>query len=66
VSSLAEIDAAAKALSLQEQRELLLSIASRLRAEPGALPEPRLFPQDVIRSWIDQDEADMRQFREKQ
>ena len=66
MSTLAEIDAAAKTLPIEEQRELLLALASRLRAEPGSMPEPRLFSVEDISSWVEQDEADMKRFNEKQ
>jgi hypothetical protein len=66
MSTLSEIDSAAKALPIEQQRELLISIASRLRAHPGALPDPRQFPKDNILRWVEQDEADMQRFHQKQ
>ena len=41
MSTLAEIESAAAALSPQEKAELLLFVASQLRAEGAPLPEPR-------------------------
>ena len=66
MSTLTEIDSAAKALPIEQQRELFISLASRLRAEPDALPEPREFSNVQMLRWIEQDEADMKRFREKQ
>jgi len=41
--TLADIEAAAVSLSPAEKQELMLFLASRLRAEGAALPEPRCF-----------------------
>ncbi len=62
MSTLAEIEAAADALPAEQKQELLLFLASRLRAE-GKLPEPRDFSRDQITNWIVEDEADMERFR---
>jgi len=64
MSTLSEIEAAADALTLEQKQELLLYLAVRLRAQGAKLPEPRKFSPEQIASWIDQDEADMRQFRQ--
>ena len=42
MSTLAEIESAAAALSPREKAELLLFVARQLRAEGALLPEPRL------------------------
>ena len=63
MSTLAEIESAATALSSQEKAELLLFVASQLRAEGAPLPEPRLFSPEQIQAWMDEDEDDMRKFR---
>ena len=63
MSTLAEIESAAKALSSRDKAELLLFVASQLRAERAPLPEPRLFTPEQIAAWMDEDEADMRSFR---
>ena len=63
MSTLAEIESAATALSPREKAELLLFVASQLRAEGAPLPEPRLFSPDQLQAWMDEDEDDMRKFR---
>ena len=64
MSTLAEIEAAADQLLAEERRELLLFLATRLRAERGALPEPRKFRKEEMEAWIAEDEGDMRRRRE--
>jgi hypothetical protein len=63
VSTLAEIESAAAALSAPEKAELLLFVAGQSRAEGAPLPEPRLFSPEQLSAWMDEDEADMRKFR---
>jgi hypothetical protein len=63
MSTLVEIESAAAALSAGEKAELLLFVAQQLREERLPLPEPRLFTQDQLQAWMDQDEDDMRRFR---
>jgi len=64
--TLADIEAAAVSLSPAEKQELMLFLASRLRAEGAMLPEPRVFPADEMSRWIEEDEADLRRLREQQ
>jgi hypothetical protein len=64
MSTLAEIEAAADALPSEQKQELLLFLATRLRAESARQPEPRKFSRDQIAAWIAEDEADMRKLRE--
>jgi len=64
MSTLSEIEAAADALTAEQKQELLLFLATRLRAQGAKLPEPRKFSREQIAGWIAQDEADMQQFRE--
>lgn len=66
MSTLAEIQAAAAVLPPEQKQELLLFLASRLRAEGGSLPEPRAFSREQMAAWIHEDEADMRRFSEDQ
>lgn len=66
MSTLAEIEAAADALTPEQQQELLLFLATRLRAQGASLPESRKFSREQIAGWITQDEADMQRFREGQ
>ncbi len=64
VSTLDEIEAAADKLLPEEKQELLLFLATRLRAERGAMPGPRKFTREEMEAWIAEDEADMRRLRE--
>jgi hypothetical protein len=64
MSRLEEIEEAAGQLSPEEQQELLLFLASRLRSEGRTLPPPREFSREQIASWISDDEAGYRRFLE--
>ena len=64
MSTLSEIEAAADALPPAQKQELMLFLATRLRADGATLPEPRLYSCDEIARWIVEDEADMRRFQE--
>jgi hypothetical protein len=64
MSTLTEIEVAADRLLPEEKQELLLFLATRLRAERGTLPEPRKFTKEEMAGWIAEDEADMRRLRE--
>ena len=64
MSTLAEVEAAAERLSAEEQQELLLFLATRLRARGGELPPPRKFGRSQMEEWIKEDEEGMRRFRE--
>lgn len=66
MSTLAQIEAAAENLPPEQKQELLLFLATRLRSERAALPEPRKLSREQMASWIAEDEADMRRFREGQ
>lgn len=66
MTTLAEIEAAAAALPPEQKEQLFIFLAAHLRSEQGNPPPPRKFSREQIQSWIDQDEADMRQFRESQ
>ncbi len=61
MTTLADIEAAADALPPDQQQELLLFLAARLRAT-ATLPPPRVLPVEQINAWIAQDENDMQQF----
>jgi hypothetical protein len=60
MSSLAEIEDAAARLSAAEKAKLQLFVASRLRSEKASLPEPRLYSNEQLRAWMDEDAADIR------
>lgn len=64
MSSLAEIEAAAAALPVEQKQELLLFLAARLRAQGAGLPDPRKFSAEQLAEWIAEDEADLQRFRE--
>jgi hypothetical protein len=64
VSKLEEIEAAAEALGREEKQQLMLFLATRMRAQGVQLPEPRKFSRDQIAGWIAEDEADMRRFQQ--
>src|SRR5881227_3851127 len=63
MSTLAEIEAAADALSPEQKQELMLFLAARLRANGAKMPEPRVFSSDEIANWIARDEADLARFK---
>ena len=62
MSTLGEIEAAAEKLPKEQQQELLLFLVRRLR-EGEALPEPRLFSEEQLKAWMDEDEEDMHRLR---
>ena len=62
MSALIEIEAAADRLPVEQKEQLLLFLASRLRAAGARLPEPRQLSREEIPEWIAEDDADMRQF----
>jgi hypothetical protein len=64
VSKLDEIEAAAEALAPEEKQELMLFLATRMRAQGLQMPEPRKFSRDQMAGWIAEDEADMRRFEQ--
>lgn len=63
MSTLVEIEAAADRLPVEQKEQLLLFLASRLRAAGAKLPEPRALSREEIAGWIAEDETDMRQFQ---
>ena len=58
MTTLAEIERAADELPPEQQGELLVHLAERLRSAGPRLPEPRTFTAEQIAAWIAQDEAD--------
>ena len=65
MSTLAEIEKAAEQLTPQQQQELMLFLGARLRADRSSLPEPRQFSREQVQSWVAEDEADLKRFREQ-
>jgi len=63
MSTLTEIEAAADSLPVEQKEQLLLFLATRLRAAGATLPEPRQLSREEIAEWIAEDEADMRRFQ---
>jgi hypothetical protein len=63
MSTLVEIEAAARQLSSEEKQRLLVLVAQSLRAEGRPLPEPRRFSDEELKAWMDEDEADLRSLR---
>jgi hypothetical protein len=66
VSKLDEIEAATESLAPAEKQQLMLFLATRLRAQGPPLPEPRKFSREQMAGWIAEDEADMRHFQNGQ
>lgn len=64
MSTLAEIEKAADALSASQKQELLMFLVARLRADGAGLPEPRRFSRDQVEAWIAEDEGDLRRFQQ--
>ena len=54
-----EIESAARRLSAEERRRLLLSLAASLREEGRPLPAPRSFTSAEMQTWIKEDERDL-------
>lgn len=65
MSSLAEIEKAAEALSPQQKQELMLFLGARLRAARARLPEPRQFSREQVQSWVAEDKVDLKRFHEQ-
>ncbi len=63
MSTLIEIKVAADSLPVEQKEQLLLFLATRLRAAGATLPEPRQLSREEIAEWIAEDEADLRQFQ---
>ena len=64
MSKLEEIEAAVESLPPEEKQELMLFLATRLRAQGVKLPEPRKFSSEQMAAWAAEDEADMTRFRD--
>ena len=62
MSTLSEIEAAADQLRPEEKQELILFLATRLRATGAELPPPRAFSKEQIPQWIAEDEEGYRRF----
>ena len=63
MKTLAEIERAVKELPAAQKTQLLIFVAQSLRENEIPLPEPRLFSQEQIQAWFDEDEEGMRRFQ---
>jgi hypothetical protein len=63
MKTLVEIERAVEDLPSSQKTELLLFVAQSLREAQAPLPEPRLFSDEQLRTWMDEDEAAMRRFQ---
>lgn len=60
MSTLAEIELAARRLPPAEKQQLLVLVAQSLREQNLPLPQPRLFSPAEMQGWMDEDERDLR------
>jgi len=63
MATLTDIKAAVDALPPEQQQELFLFLAARLRVGSNRLPVPREFSSEQMNAWIIDDEESMRQFQ---
>ena len=63
MTRLSDIQSAIDGLPTEDKQRLLLFLAARLRVEGGEFPPPRRFSSDQIKSWMTEDESDLRRFR---
>ena len=60
MSTLAEIEKASEALSVEDKERLILFLAARLRGEGARTPPPRTLTREQIDAWVAADEAELR------
>ena len=63
MSTLVEIESAAKQLPESDRQQLLISLMQSLRLTSQPLPPPRLFSFEEMQGWMDEDEADLKSLR---
>ncbi len=63
MTTLAEIEIAADTLSVTEQQQLMLYLASRLHSQGEPLPQNPSIASGGIGDWMAEDEAAMRRIR---
>lgn len=63
MSTLAEIEQAAKVLPVEEKQRLLVSLLTGLRKAGVQLPRPRDIPKATIEQWVAEDEEGFRRFK---
>jgi hypothetical protein len=61
--TLTELEEAAGKLPAGKRTELLLFLAESLRKEQAPLPPPRVFSEEQLKTWMDEDEESMRRFK---
>jgi hypothetical protein len=65
METLEEIQAAVERLSVLEKRRLLQSLADSLDRAPAERPSPRIFSNETLKQWMDEDERGMQEFLAK-
>jgi len=63
MSTLAEIEQAAKVLPVEQKQRLLVSLLTGLRKAGAQLPRPRDIPRVTIEQWVAEDEEGFRKFK---
>ena len=63
MSTLKEVESAARVLPASERRELLVYVAESLREQSLPLPVPRRFSAAEMKAWMDEDERALREFQ---
>jgi len=63
MSTLIEIELAARQLPAADRQRLLIALAESLRLTGQPLPEPRVFSVAEMQGWMDEDEKDLKQLR---
>lgn len=63
MTTLTEIESAARQLPAGDRQRLLIALAESLRQMGQPLPEPRVFSTDEMQGWMDEDEKDLKQLR---
>jgi hypothetical protein len=62
VDALSKIETEADALPSEQKQELILFLATRLRAEGRKAPALRSFSKEQMSRWIAEDETDLERF----
>ena len=63
MSTLAEIEQAAKVLPVEQKQRLLASLLIGLREGGAQFPRPRDIPKATIEQWVAEDEEGFRKFK---
>ena len=63
MSTLVEIESAARQLPEIDRQRLLISLMQSLRLPNQPLPAPKLFSVEEMQGWMDEDEADLKALR---